>query len=299
MPSIDGFPDAAIIALVELLGPEAPSEFMRGSRRRTSSDNLGQLVRVLIQSLEQRGSAKTLAALERLIGIPNLTPWSNFIRASMNSIRVSMRRASIAPLTAREASELVSNSDPANAGDLAAIAVAHLREIARKIRDGATNDYRQYWSHKPPAPKKEEDCRDALQSQLEERLARPGFSVYKEPHLADDKRADIMARYAGVKTFAIPIEAKREGYSSKGETVWTALRKQLIDRYSRFPEAHGHGIYVVFWFGGKELPPPPSGKIPKTPADLEEQLRALLATDERRVHIVVIDCSLPSGITLK
>lgn len=299
MPSIDGLPDAAIIALVELLGPEAPSEFMRGSRQRISSDNLGQLVRVLIQSLEKRGSANTLAALERLLEIPNLTPWSNFIRASMNSIRVSMRRASIAPLTAREASELVSNSEPANAGDLAAIAVAHLREIARKIRDGATNDYRQYWNHKPPAPKREEDCRDALQSQLEERFARPGFSVYKEPHVADDKRADIMARYAGAKTFAIPIEAKREGYSSKGETVWTALRTQLIDRYSRFPEAHGHGIYVVFWFGGKELPPSPSGKKPKTPVDLEEQLRALLAPDERRIQIVVIDCSLPSDIILK
>jgi len=104
-----------------------------------------------------------------------------------------------------------------------------------------------------------------------------------------------MITYGGAtRGFSIPLEAKRENYRKDGETVWTALRTQLIDRYSHFPTAGGHGIYVVFWFGGKTLAPSPNGIKPKTPEELEAQLRSLLSPEESRIQVVVIDCSLPT-----
>jgi hypothetical protein len=79
--------------------------------------------------------------------------------------------------------------------------------------------------------------------------------------------------------------------------VWTALRTQLVERYAKFPNAAGHGIYVVFWFDGKRLPPSPSGIAPTSPAELERQLRATLAPEDSRIDIIVIDCSMPPSLS--
>lgn len=103
--------------------------------------------------------------------------------------------------------------------------------------------------------------------------------------------------YGGSNGFSVPVEAKVESYRKGKETVWSAIRTQLVDRYSRFPTAKGHGIYVVFWFGGTTLPPSPIGVAPKTPAELEAQLRATLAPEDSCIEIVVIDCSLPTKVS--
>ncbi len=78
-----------------------------------------------------------------------------------------------------EVSRTLANLQPASAADLAALTFDHLRDIARKIRDGSTNDYRQYWSYnesnkKLDKPKPENDCRDALLSDLQARLGKIG-----------------------------------------------------------------------------------------------------------------------------
>ena len=298
-PPVTDLPDSALAQLIELLAPEASAdldtEFWRGV-----GGDLGSLVRFLVRALEQRSSEVAVRAFERVLENRALEPWHNFVRAALNTVRVARRRASLSLLTPREASQVIANDKPANAGDLSAITLAHLRDIARKIRDGATNDYKQYWNLGPePSPKIENDCRDTLLSQLQERLDRYGIGIpaSKEGHVANEERVDVMVCYGGAHGVAVPVEIKRENYRKDKETIWTALRTQLIDRYSLFPTAQGYGIYVVFWFGGKTLPPSPTGIAPRAPMELEAQLRALLAPEDSRIEIIVIDCSMPTKTT--
>ena len=86
--------------------------------------------------------------------------------------------------------------------------------------------------------------------------------------------------------FHVPIEIKRNSHRE----LWSAIRNQLIERYA----TRGHGIYLVFWFGPKCTPRPPSGDRPAIPDNLREQLEAILSTEvRRRILVRVIDVSAP------
>jgi hypothetical protein len=104
-----------------------------------------------------------------------------------------------------------------------------------------------------------------------------------------DKRADISVAMPGRK---ILCELKRD-YNAK---VWRAMTGQLERFYAHDPDAKGFGIYVVFWFGEKRptnFPTPPNGmERPKTAAEMEAMLVALLPGDMgKRLAVVVIDVS--------
>ncbi|UJO99574.1 MAG: hypothetical protein LZF64_10280, partial [Nitrosomonas sp.] len=144
----------------------------------------------------------------------------------------------------------------------------HLRDVARKIRHGSTNDYRQYWS-----------C-DKSNKKLEK----------SKPE--NDKRADIKVSFGGTNGFNIPIEIKKDSH----DDLWHAIHKQLIAKYVRDPGTDGYGIYVVFWFGGNGMlpPSPDSGKKSHSAQELEDCLRQTLSPEEtHRIQVCVIDCALP------
>ena len=146
---------------------------------------------------------------------------------------------------------------PANPGDLAALVMDRLRELAVQIRRGNTDDWSQYWNepHKqPPTPKHEDRCRDALLSDLQQRLPQ-GIDAQPEGQYANDKRADIRVSYGN---FQVPVEIKKNMHRD----LWSACKNQLIKLYTSAPDTDGYGIYLVFWFGKERTQPPPSGTRP-------------------------------------
>ncbi|MEO8010183.1 MAG: hypothetical protein ABI650_00920 [Dokdonella sp.] len=127
-------------------------------------------------------------------------------------------------------------------------------------------------------------------SDLTERLGRLGVDSIKEGYYAEETRADIRVSSGGATRFNVPIEIKKDNHAD----LWRAMREQLIERYTRDPGADGFGIYLVFWFGGKDMPLPQEGKKPRSAAELEERLRQTLTPEENgRIRICVIDCALP------
>ena len=130
----------------------------------------------------------------------------------------------------------------------------------------------------------------AHDADLTERLDRLGVDAIKEGYYAEDKRADIRVSFGGASGFNVPIEIKKDNHSD----LWRAVREQLIERYIHDPGADGFGIYLVFWFGGRNMPLPQEGKKPRSAAELEERLRQTLTVEEsRRIRVCVIDCALP------
>ena len=92
----------------------------------------------------------------------------------------------------------------------AALAVDVLEKLAVEIRDGQTSDWRQYWHRDQTTliePRHENDCRDALLSDLKKMFKKHRVGAQPEGRYADDKRADIRISYGS--DFAIPVEIKR------------------------------------------------------------------------------------------
>ena len=139
-------------------------------------------------------------------------------------------------------------------------------------------------------PKHEDACRDALLSDMQQRLAPLGIDAQPEGQYADDKRADIRVSYGGTDGFEVPIEIKKNTHAN----LWRAIHDQLIKKYTRDLRAHGYGVYLVFWFGADKTQPPPSGQRPHTAEELEKRLRASLSSDEnRKISTCVFNVAKP------
>ena len=161
-----------------------------------------------------------------------------------------------------------------------------LQELARHIRTGNTDDWKQYWDQHSGKPKYEAECRNMLLSDLQLMLPE-AVDARREVSYANDTRTDIRV---ALQDFKVPVEIKR----TQHRELWSAARNQLIAKYTGDPATAGYGIYLVFWFGDREMPPPPTGTPPEGPDELRLRLTALLSDPERRkISVIVIDVSRP------
>ncbi len=253
------------------------------------------LLRRLIDALAERADDEAAAALESLATDPSLCGWSGELTQARETQAERLRAARHETPALASIQETLKGGRPVSAADLAALALEKLEELGEHIRDGETNDWRQYWhrnpkSGQPSRPQHENDCRDALLSDLKRLLQPHDVDAQKEGQYADDKRADIRVAYGS--RFAIPVEIKKNSHRD----VWRAVDQQLVARYTRAPESEGYGVYLVLWFGPDHMKVvPPSGNLPRTPTELTERLEGQLTPAQRtKIQIVVIDAS-PSG----
>lgn len=293
LPDWVSIPVSVLSRLIELLGAGCSNQRREGIV--TASMRMADMVRSYISTLGGNPADVATDELARLIALPSLSHWRNELRGALHSQRIARRKASFQKLDVPEVSRTLANLQPANAADLTALTFDHLRDIARNIRDDSTNDYKQYWSFdqsniKLDKPIPENDCRDRLLSVLKERLGKLGINAEREGNYADDKRADIKILFGGSYGFNVPIEIKKDRH----DDLWRAIHEQLIPKYVRDPGADGHGIYLVFWFGGKGMKPPSDGKKLRSASELEARLRQTLTPEEsHRIQVCVIDCALP------
>ncbi len=250
--------------------------------------NASELVHKLIQNLATSPTKDASDVLDSLCSDPALSRWRDVLSQAQDAQRVTWRDASYRHPNIEQVCQALNGGTPANPGDLAALVMDRLLELADQIRRGNTDDWRQYWnldSHgRLEEPRPEEPCRDALLSDLRQRLPQ-GVDAQPEGQYANDKRADIRVSYGD---FQVPVEIKR----NKHPDLWSALRNQLIAQYTSDPDTDGYGIYLVFWFGKDLTQPPPSGARPADAEGLKERLEATLAPDKaRKISVCVIDVS--------
>ena len=249
-----------------------------------------RLVNTLIQRLAASHDKDASNALDTLLADTTLSRWRDVLLRAQDAQRVICRDAGYQHPDIEQVCRTLNDREPANAADLAALVMDRLRELADQIRTGNTDDWRQYWnedSHgRPCSPKPENSCRDALLSDLRQRLPQ-AVDAQPEGQYANDKRADIRV---SCRDFQVPVEIKR----NKHRDLWRACKEQLIKQYTTDPATNGYGIYLVFWFGKDRTQPPPSSTRPDSPQELEERLKATLSEDEaRKIAVCVIDVSNP------
>ena len=263
-------------------GPFIPDGSWR--RRMEASIQIPQLINRLA-TLPGRDATDALQALSSDAAIDR---WHDHLQEAQDRQTVIHRDAYYDHPSVEEIRNTMSNQTPANAGDLAALLSDRLNEMADRIHNGNTDDWRQYWNEnprrQPDRPKHEDSCRDALLSDLRETLP-DGADAQREGSYARDTRSDIRI---DCQSFNVPIEIKKSNHPN----LWSAIRNQLIDKYTADPATRGYGIYLVFWFGKDYVTPPPQGNRPTTSGELRECLEAILTEEEaRKVTVCIIDVS--------
>lgn len=248
----------------------------------------------LIRHLSASPQPSASRALHRLAQDPALSAWRyHLLLAGDQQVTIS-RDSSYCRPDLDQVRATLDNLTPANAGDLAALALDRLDELAKSIRNSDTNDWRPYWNHdtngKPTTPNAENPCRDALLRQLKPLL--PDAVTLPEAPAPASRRADACLY---CRDFKVPIEAKRQSHRA----LWRAARDQLVAMYTQDPATGGYGIYVVFWFGDpKKTPLDETGTRPDSPEELKQRLEAGLAKQLRpeqlhKIAVRVIDVSKP------
>ena len=248
----------------------------------------------LIMTLVDDASAGANEALEMLSQAPDSELWSPDIACAKDHRARKRRESEYRHCDLGRVIKTLENRGPANVGDLAALVLDNLTELSKKIRDGSTSDWRQHWNvdsyNRPTYPKPEDACRDAVLSDLQQLLIGLGVDAQREGTYAEDNRADIRVSFDG---FNVPVEVKRSCHAD----LWTAVREQLVAKYTRDPGAEGFGIYLVFWFGdsNKCRPTAFNGQMPDSADDLRQKLEQSLSDHERNlIFICVVDVSDPS-----
>lgn len=250
----------------------------------------------LITHLGSLSGNEAHQALASLVDHPHLVEWQNYLKRTLESQRVLIGDASYVHPSMEEVQRTLSNEQPANAADLAALVSERIDELCLRLRGDNSNPWQPFWNEdsygRPESSKSEGSCRNEILKVLRRELP-SGVTVEPERNYAAGTRADITVSYGD---FNIPIELKK----ATNDSVWSGLRDQLIDQYTKDPATDGYGIYMPLWFGLEDHPippPPPSvGRRPATPEELQQGLEQDLTADEaRKISVLVLDVSKPGG----
>ena len=264
-----------------------PSDWAGANGTVTAAKNPSDLVKQLIGHLAASSNEVAGNILGGLCAEPELSRWHYELSHAREAQRVIWRDTHYCHPSIDQVRITLNGGAPANAGDLAALVAYRLDEIGDQIRTGNTDDWRQYWNEdhgRPCSPRHENFCRDAILSDLRQRLPQ-GVDAQREGQYARDRRADIRV---SCRDFQVPVEIKKNGHPN----LWRACRTQLVEQYTRDPATDGFGIYLVFWFGPQIAPRSPSATRPANPHELQESLKGTLSEEEaRKISINVIDVS--------
>lgn len=280
-------------ALIELLAPHAVLDWGRmNDGAVTEAVNLGDQVRGFITQLGNLASDLAADEIRRLQGVSGLAKLKHYLAAAFHDLRLKQREREFRYLTVNQVAEVLSNQAPSCAADMAALILDALDDIARELHAENDDGFRHFWNveKKLPSGRRDENlCRDEVLERLRSRLQLQGVTCQPEVDQPNDKRADIGTYYRN--EFFIPIEIKCDDNPS----LWTGLKSQLMGQYTLGQRSQGHGIYLVLWFGGSQLPPVrDGGRQVTSPQDLQARLTGILSPEEQaRISVRVWDVSWP------
>jgi hypothetical protein len=287
-------PPATLSLIVELLAPRyTPHWPERTDSRVTRAMNEGDYVNSLLKRLSENPDTESAQAIEYLLSLPQLNIWHETLLTARQTQQINRREALFRHPNAIEVTRTLNNLKPANVADLAALAMDHLNKLSGEMRTSSTDSYKHFWNEdsysRPTNPKTENSCRDYLAERLKARLSPLDVEVLLESHEANDKRADMrLSFHSNGNAFHLPVEIKLD----HSPDLWRAIHEQLIPLYTLDPETQGRGLFLVIYFGDKNMPAPSSGKRPKTAAELQARLIASLTPQEQKlIDVFVLDVS--------
>jgi hypothetical protein len=276
--------------LVEVLAPITSKDAWDRDGRMTDAHQRGDTVRALLAALSSNPSEEARTALLELAQAPGLRAWNDTVKYSLRTQAATTREASFHAPDPAVVAQTLANAAPASAADLRALVMLQLDALQAEWRGADTFALKEFWRDAGLHPKIENECRDLILNRLRERLKPLNILVAREHSQAQDTRVDQCAEFMrDGQRIALPIEVKPEWRRE----LWTAWRDQLQRLYTIDPDAQGHGLYLVLWFGVKPAMHPQGIKV-RDAAELRRELEACIpAADRHRLAVQVLDLSWP------
>lgn len=277
--------------IIEIVAPHA--EMTRRNGVITDAMERGDQIRGMITELSMQSTLDAAQELGRLRLLPALKKLQFALDYAIHAQQIAMREENFQFLDAPEVARILEGAAPANTADMTALTLDLLDDIAEEIRGANDDGYKAFWnikSGKPDTQRDENTCRDTLLARLRPKVEALGINIDPEADRSGDKRADLCLTYRN--QFVLPIEIKRDSNIQ----LWTAIKTQLIDQYTREPKSDGFGIYFVLWFGNpsKIAKTIDGGRKPQSPQELRTRLEAQLTPEQlSRIFIRVLDVSWP------
>lgn len=286
------FHPSTIGLIIELLGGRcSPNWPERSGGFVTRSMNEGDFVRGLINRLSENTDTKIPEIINHLLSLSQLEQWHEYLKTALQTQRINTREALFKYPGVHEVAQSISNLNPANVSDLAALTIEHLKALEVELRASNTDSYKRLWNvdgfNKLTSPRPENSCRDYLVEKLRPVLSKIDVDVQPETHEHNDKRADMrLSFFAQNEPYFLPVEIKL----NSSPDLWRAIHEQLIPLYTLTPETQGRGLFIVFWFGSNNTPAPPGGKKPNSVEELKLKLMESLSPKEKTlIDIFVLD----------
>lgn len=269
-----------------------------------------EFIRGLLNNLGNNPSSDATQALLRLLQSKALATWHEYIQFQLLSQQRLQREVNFSLASPQGVAQVLCQKGPANPGDLLALVVDHLRMIQAELRGDPASPLKHFWREvhykgtkdSPKItrePRIENECTLELLALLRPRLQVLGVDVTHESQAAHGKRVDLRATcMIDGKRVTLPMEAKKEDHSE----VWTAWRTQLQASYTSDPDAHDHGLYLVYWFGVAPKSAPPldgtqSVQRPTSVQEMQTMLQARIPAKDRHVlQVIVLDLSWPPNL---
>ena len=300
LQDVNGWGSRELLQLIQAVGKSVQrTDFHDGARIRNNMEFSGRkfdsLLTLLVQELTSRSDEESVEVLASLSTDPHLDGWKGEITLAQEKQSEKLRETQRPDLNIEQIQKTLQGGAPANSSDLAALISEVLEDLGDRIRNGQTDDWRQYWDwdHKkkrPTHPKHENECRDIPLSDLKEILRRYDIDAQPEGRNAEETRVDIRVSYGS--DLSVPIEIKKNSHKK----IWHGINDQLVPKYMRYPNSEGHGIYLVLWFGAEKKymrMVSPRGGIPKNPEELKSMLiRQIDPELSSRIRVIVIDVGL-------
>ncbi|MDE0629199.1 MAG: hypothetical protein OXH99_22620, partial [Bryobacterales bacterium] len=292
--SLEGLESSSLALIIRLIGYFFPPYEPQGFTLVSDDLRVSGFLDRAINALGSSPCSSASESLDSLLDDPGLSSWHALLSVVRTAQRTLRRDAEYRHPTLQQACETLGRGRPANACDLAALTFDKLQQIARRIRTSNANEWGQYWNldkyAKPLTPKVEEACRDALLAALRPLLPK-SVTVEPEGRQVNRTRADLVLA-AG--KFKIPVEVKR----NSDARLWSAIKNQLIAKYTLDPTTGGYGIYLVFWFGKEYQRRRSDGTRPADPHELTSLLQGSLTEDQvHKIEVCVIDVCRPGPPT--
>lgn len=253
----------------------------------TNPWDASQFFLTIANRLADDTSEPAVSALAELVHAPT-DSYTTLLRALAAEQARKVVQERYRPVSLSELRAVVEHKPPTTVADLQASMVALLAAAQNRVRSSPDDAWHGFYDDNGE-PRDEERCRDHLLTVLG--MHPEGINLMPEGHLADDKRADIIASRAKMR---LPVEIKGQWHSK----LWSAAGDQLERLYAVDYAAERRGIYLVIWFGHdvpeskKPRAAAKGQRRPRTPDQLRADLiKGSQAAQDGSIEVVVLDLS--------
>ncbi len=265
--------------MIELIAPHAEIERPPGGGMVTDIMQHGDLVRAFINRLGAMPTPDATQEIERLLAQPALGKLKWLLENARHQQKLHQRESQFRFLSPHQVAQVLANQAPTSAADLAALALDHLDDIAKELRQENDDGFRAFWNveKKQPTSQREENlCRDTLLTRLRARLNPRDIDCQPEGDYANDS--------APISPLVRPSSSSYR--DQRHNVLWTAY-VPLIDQYPSHRSRWTRHL-LVLWFDGKISRPRMVVKT-ASPEELKIRLEAQLnPIEQQRIFVRVL-----------